>query len=131
MGKETTNRKSVDNTRKFKLKGDIEPDETALVFRAIADKTRRQVLVLLAKENKMSVNDIAGHFAVSRPAISKHLRRLKRAELVQQKKVGREQYYSLNPKPLDDVSEWIENLEKFWTSKLAALGLYLQSDQTE
>jgi DNA-binding transcriptional ArsR family regulator len=95
------------------------------VFSALADSNRRNMLVMLAGESK-NVKDIAEHFKISRPAISRHLRILKRSNLVNVKKHGRERYFSFNPKPMNEVFDWLKFYEKFWDEKLDSLKHYLE-----
>jgi DNA-binding transcriptional ArsR family regulator len=94
------------------------------VFRAIADPTRRDLLDLLAGAEQ-PVNRLAEPFAMTRPAISQHLRILREAGLVTERKVGRERYYRLEAAPLRAVSEWAARYDRFWRDKLGALGGYL------
>lgn len=95
------------------------------VFSALADENRRNMLVMLAKENK-NVNSIAEHFKFSRPAVSKHLRILRKAKLVKVAKKGRERYFSLNPEPVREVFDWLKFYNKFWDEKLKLLKNYLE-----
>ncbi len=95
------------------------------VFSALADERRRNILVMLSIESK-NVNSIAEHFKISRPAISKHLRILNRAKLVKMKKKGRERVFTLNPKPMHEVIDWLKFYEKFWNEKLDLLKQYLE-----
>lgn len=90
------------------------------VFQAIADPTRRAVLRLLA-EREMPVMAITGHFAMTRTAVSKHLRVLTEAGLVKERKVGRETRYRLEPQPLQELQDWLQFYERFWENKLSAL----------
>lgn len=78
-------------------------------FDALADPTRRAILELLAPGGQ-SVGDIARHFPVSRPAISKHLRILKEAGLVVEVKQGRQRIYSAILTPLNEVRRWVDGL---------------------
>ena len=95
------------------------------VFSALADEHRRNMLLLLSKGSK-NVNGIAEHFKISRPAVSKHLKILKRSNLVQIKKEGRNRYFSLNPKPMKGVIDWLKFYEKFWNEKLDSLQNFLE-----
>jgi DNA-binding transcriptional ArsR family regulator len=101
----------------------IQPD----VFTAIADPTRRAILRLLV-HREMPVTALAGHFPVSRPAVSKHLRVLRQAKLVHERKVGRQRYYALHPEPLREVSDWIAYFDAFWQDKLADLQQYIEEN---
>jgi predicted transcriptional regulator len=96
------------------------------VFSAIADHNRRRILTMLANQ-PMHVNAIAQNFKVSRPAISKHLRILEHSKLVTYKKEGRENYYSFNPKPLNEVFSWLKYFDRFWDEKLNSLKLFVES----
>ena len=79
-------------------------------------------------EKEMSVNDIARHFYFSRPAVSKHLKRLHDTKLVSPRRKGRERYYSINPKPLKEVHKWLEYFDKFWDEKLLSLKNYIEKE---
>jgi DNA-binding transcriptional ArsR family regulator len=95
------------------------------VFYAIADPTRRGLLDLLS-ESEESVNSLAGRFAMSRPAISQHLGVLLQTKLVRARRVGRERRYRLNPRPLEEIHDWVAHYERFWRWKLRALGEHLE-----
>ena len=85
-------------------------------FKAVADPTRRAVLeYLLGKPH--TVNELADHFDVSRPAISKHLRILREARVVSERRDGRNRIYELNPQGLNALREYFD---KFWTQALDA-----------
>jgi DNA-binding transcriptional ArsR family regulator len=95
------------------------------VFRAIADPTRRAILDRL-RAGPAPVNALAADFRQSRPAISKHLRVLRRARLVVEERSGRERLYELQPKPLQQVAGWIEGYRSFWLTSLSNLKRYLE-----
>jgi len=96
------------------------------VFHAIADPTRRSLLDLVA-EGEQPVKTLAQTFTMSRPAISQHLRILKQAGLVVERKVGREHLYSLQADPLHEVSDWVQHYEQFWRNRLELLGEHLDT----
>lgn len=98
------------------------------VFQAIADPTRRKLLNLLADE-ELSVTLISKHFPLSRTAVSKHLRILAEAGLVQERKVGRETRYRLEPTPLLELKNWLAFYERFWDNKLVMLQHYIEHDR--
>lgn len=100
------------------------------VFQAIADPTRRQLLLLL-DERELPVNVISGHFPISRTAVSKHLRILGDAGLVKERKVGRETRYRLEPEPLLELKRWLAYFERYWENKMAALKRYIESDEAD
>lgn len=95
------------------------------VFQAIADPTRRNLLKLLS-QGEMPVTVISSHFPMTRTAVSKHLRVLSDAGLVNERKVGRETRYILNPEPLREVKDWLQFFELYWENKLSALERYLE-----
>ena|SRR5215469_9374578 len=100
------------------------------VFSALADPTRRSVLDLL-RQGSLPAGRIAQVFPVSRPAISKHLRLLRRAELVRQRREGRHRFYQLNPDPLKVVDSWLSEYRAFWQTGLANLKNFVESEQAK
>jgi DNA-binding transcriptional ArsR family regulator len=90
------------------------------VFAAISHPARRRMLDLLLEADS-SVNTIAGHFQMSRPAVSQHLRVLLDAGLVTEERHGRERRYHLVPARLGPVREWIAHYERFWDDRLGRL----------
>jgi DNA-binding transcriptional ArsR family regulator len=99
--------------------------DAALV--ALADPTRRAILRRLTK-GEASVTEIAAPFALSLNAVSKHIRLLERAQLVERRRSGREHLLSFNPSPLDDVAGWIEAQRAVWTARLDALDAMLTAE---
>lgn len=97
------------------------------VFQAIADPTRREVLLLLS-EKELAISEITSHFPISRTAIAKHLRILSEAKLVSGKKVGREKIYQLQPEPFTEVQQWLSYFEQFWDNKLSMLKHVVEND---
>src|SRR6266496_1889639 len=100
------------------------PDERD-VFQALADPTRRAILTLL-REGSQPVGGIARDFPISRPAISRHLRILREAELVTEIKVGRNRLYELNARPLEDVDDWLAHYRHMWQHKLRNLKRFVE-----
>jgi len=96
-------------------------------FHALSDPTRRAVLDLL-RQGAQPAGQIAEAFPVSRPAISKHLRQLRRARLVVQNRRGRHRYYQLNPQPLKAVDSWLEQYRRFWHMNLANLKAFVEEE---
>lgn len=101
---------------------------SAAVFHALADPTRRAVLDLLRAEI-LPAGQIARSFPISRPAISRHLRLLRRANLVREHRRGRHRLYHLNPQPLKAVDQWLSHYRAFWTTKLLHLKAFVESGQ--
>lgn len=87
------------------------------VFAAIADPTRRSILDTL-RSGERSAGEIAARYAVSRPAISRHLRVLREAGLVNERRDSRLRLYSLDPRPLREVNRWLERYRVFWAARL-------------
>jgi DNA-binding transcriptional ArsR family regulator len=90
------------------------------IFQAIADPTRRAILLLLASQS-MTAGTIAANFDTARPTVSKHLQILTECELLKQKKNGREIYYQLNPKKMKELADFIEPFRKYWDDKFNKL----------
>lgn len=81
------------------------------VFQAIADPTRRAILVLLAAQ-AMTPNAVAEHFDSSRQAVSNHMKILTECELLKQEQRGREIYYHINAKKIDEIDKWVGQFRK-------------------
>jgi DNA-binding transcriptional ArsR family regulator len=96
-------------------------------FSALADPTRRAVLDLLRK-GQQPAGQIARAFPVSRPAISRHLRLLRRAHLVEERRQGRHRFYHLNPQPLKEVDFWLEQYRAFWDRSLTNLKAFVEAE---
>lgn len=98
------------------------------VFKAIADPTRRQILGLLA-EGELTLNDIAGHFEMTRPAVSKHLNILVQSDLVMTEKRGRQRFNRLQADRLKTVADWLETYSQFWDGALDRLKQAVEGDE--
>ena len=83
------------------------------VFQAIADPTRRAIIVLIAMQ-AMTPNALAEHFHTSRQAVSKHIKILTECQLVKQELSGREIYYHFNPRKMKEVDKWLQPLRSMW-----------------
>jgi DNA-binding transcriptional ArsR family regulator len=94
------------------------------VFQAIADPSRRAIISLLA-DTSMTPNELAGHFEISRPAVSKHLRILMECGLVTVVQQGRERQCSARLEGLAEVANWTDQYRRFWNGKLRSLGKLL------
>src|SRR5438105_734934 len=101
--------------------------DTEAIFQALADPTRRAVLDLL-RAGSQPAGQIAQAFPVSRPAISKHLRQLRRARVVVEHRRGRHRLYQLNPDPLRSVDRWLDAYRQFWTAKLTSLKEFVEAE---
>jgi DNA-binding transcriptional ArsR family regulator len=100
-----------------------EPD----VFAAVASPVRRELLRLLL-DGPLPVNTLAGHFDMRRPSVSEHLRVLREAGLVVERRAGRQRLYQLDAAPLREVSEWLGPYERFWRERLAGLRALLAEE---
>jgi len=100
------------------------------VYQAIADPNRRAIINLLAG-NKLTLNGVADHFDVSRPAISKHVKILTECGLIVIRQQGRERYCEADLKALNEVSTWVDQYKAFWTEKLDALGRFLENEKMQ
>jgi DNA-binding transcriptional ArsR family regulator len=90
------------------------------VFQAIADPTRRAILLLVAAQS-MTAGAIAANFDTARPTVSKHLQILTECELLEQEQMGREIYYHLNPEKVKEIDEFIEQFRKIWETRFNQL----------
>jgi DNA-binding transcriptional ArsR family regulator len=96
-------------------------------FGALADPTRRAILARLAQSPESSVGELARPFAISLPAISRHLRVLEGAGLVSREKDGRVHRCRLVAEPMETAAAWIERYRQFWEVRLDALQAFLES----
>jgi DNA-binding transcriptional ArsR family regulator len=96
-------------------------------FDALADPTRRQLLLLLRSDER-SVSELASHFESTMAAVSQHLTVLRRTGLVAKRRSGRLQLYRLRPQGLGQVLDFLKHFDEFWDAKLAALGRYLDEE---
>jgi DNA-binding transcriptional ArsR family regulator len=99
-------------------------------FAALADPTRRALLARLAAKNNLSVSELAKPFAMSLPAIMKHLDVLSDAGLVKRSKSGRIVSCRLAAAPMESAMEWLHRYERFWTDRLNRLSAFLEEDKS-
>lgn len=100
------------------------------VFQAIADPTRRAILLLVASQS-MSAGAIAANFDSARPTISKHLQILTECQLLAQEQEGREVYYTINAKKMKEVSDFIEPFRMIWEARLNRLEAVMKKYQSK
>jgi DNA-binding transcriptional ArsR family regulator len=100
---------------------------TVTLFEVLAEPSRRRVLDLL-RERERTVGELVDALGMSQPAVSKHLRVLREARLVEARVDAQRRIYTLRPEPLEDVDAWLEPYRKFWRGKLAALQAHLASE---
>lgn len=94
---------------------------------ALADPTRRAILQRLSK-GEARVTDLAGPFDISLNSVSKHIRMLERADLVQRRRAGREHLLTFNRAPFNDVADWMASQRALWVSRLEALDEMLKEE---
>jgi len=105
------------------------PAQLDAVFSALADPTRRAILARLM-EGEASVNELAEPFAISQPAISKHLKMLERAGLVTRSADGTRRPVRIEAAPMKEAVDWLEKYRRFWEQSYARLDSLLASLQT-
>jgi DNA-binding transcriptional ArsR family regulator len=103
-------------------------DPLSATFAALADPTRRAILARLAK-GEASVKDLSAPFEMSQPAISKHLRVLERAGLIEQGRQAQWRPRRLRAGPLRDISDWVEQYRRHWEESFERLDAYLRQVQ--
>ena len=97
---------------------------TAAAFAALAEPTRRHILDLL-RERSRPVNELVELLGISQPGVSKHLRVLREAELVQVRRDAQRRWYELRAEPLADVDAWLEPYRQLWAGRLDELERHL------
>ena len=100
------------------------------VFSALSDATRRGILAQLSL-GETTVSKLAEPYAMSQPAISKHLRVLERAGLIRRTRRGREHHIQINPRPIEEANGWIAYYANVWQRQFDAVGEYLQQQQPD
>lgn len=102
------------------------PAATDNLFRALADPTRRALFERLSREGEQTVHALTSTSGVSQPAVSKHLRQLKRARLVRCRRDGRETHYQAQPQALTPLIDWMSYYSSFWPERFEALEKLLE-----
>ena len=105
------------------------PDRLDTTFAALADPTRRAILARLAS-GQASVMELAEPFAMSQPAISKHLKVLERAGLISRGRDAQRRPRQLEAKPLAEATQWLENYRRFWEGSYERLDTLLNELKT-
>jgi DNA-binding transcriptional ArsR family regulator len=100
-------------------------------FAALADPTRRALLARLSQTDNLSVSDLAEPFAMSLPAVMKHLDVLSHAGLVTRNKSGRTVACRLRAEPMEKANEWLNRYQKFWTDRLDQLTAFLEEESCQ
>jgi DNA-binding transcriptional ArsR family regulator len=97
------------------------------VFAALANPVRREILVQL-RTGPRKVGDLASNFELGRPAVSEHLQVLRKAQLVREEPRGRERFYHLDPRPLEEVESWLEVFGRYWKQRMKDLEALLDEE---
>ncbi|CAH0996260.1 hypothetical protein EMA8858_02391 [Emticicia aquatica] len=100
------------------------------VFQAIADPTRRAILLMVASQS-MTAGAIAANFDTARPTVSKHLQILTECELLKQEQNGREIYYHVNANKMEEVADFVEQFGKMWDERFNKLEAIMQAHKTK
>jgi DNA-binding transcriptional ArsR family regulator len=100
-------------------------DQLSLIFGALADPTRREIIARLA-EGEATVKELSKPFPISQPAISKHLKVLERAGLISRRRVAQARPTALRLEALDEADEWIEWSRAVWRGRMERLGTHLK-----
>lgn len=107
-----------------------DPNPSDHAFRALADPTRRAIVALLA-ERDMTIGDVAANFAMTRPAVAKHLRILEAGAVIRVEARGRERINRLDPAGLAAVRHWIEEIDRFWSARLGQLKDAIEAEDND
>jgi DNA-binding transcriptional ArsR family regulator len=97
-------------------------------FELVAEPTRRTILDLL-REGERSVGQLVDHLGLSQPGVSKHLRMLREAGLVEVRRDAQRRWYGLRPEPLTEIDAWLEPYRRLWAGKLDALERHLDREE--
>jgi DNA-binding transcriptional ArsR family regulator len=100
------------------------------VFQAIADPTRRAILLLVATQ-AMTAGAIASNFNTARPTVSKHLQILTECQLLEQEQNGREIYYHLNPQKMKEIADFVEPFRKLWDDRFNKLEAVMKKHKSK
>jgi DNA-binding transcriptional ArsR family regulator len=99
-------------------------------FEVLAEPHRRHILDLL-REGERSVNELVAGLGLSQPGVSKHLRILREAGLVEVRADAQRRLYTLRPQPLDELHQWLEPYRRLWSGQLGALARHLDQTREE
>ena len=106
----------------------MQPDHLSAAFAALADPTRRAIIARLSK-GEASVNELAAPFAMSLPAVSKHLKALEASGLISRGREAQWRPAKLEPKGMKAVADWVDQYRRFWDASFNRLDAYLQEIQ--
>ena len=103
--------------------------KTAAVFAALGDETRLVLVAKLSRGQQYSIAELTEGTKLTRQAVTKHLRVLERVRMVHGKRAGRQNLFEFDPKPVDEMKEYLESVSKQWDGALARLKTFVESDQ--
>ena len=107
------------------------PDHLNKIFKSMADPTRREIFhLLLLASTALSITQISDRFEISRQGVTKHIRMLQEAGLINMTEKGRERFCTANAQPLKAIQDWINFYERFWDDQLGNLGDYLDKKKS-
>jgi DNA-binding transcriptional ArsR family regulator len=124
VGASLTLKDSVDT---FILLGEYSSMQLDDTLIALADETRRRILRRLAS-GEARVTEVAEPFDISLNSVSKHIRLLERAGLVRRRVAGRDHFLALEPRPFDELTQWMHETRQFWSSRLDQLEAALRAE---
>ncbi len=110
--------------------GSTETPTAQGAFRALADPTRRAILMFLSQRD-MTIGEVCGHFEITRAAVKKHLTILEQGELITVRARGRERVNHLEPLALKPVSDWLGYFNRYWDQRLADLHDAIESREAD
>ncbi|TMI09635.1 winged helix-turn-helix transcriptional regulator [Candidatus Bathyarchaeota archaeon] len=99
------------------------------LFYALAEPTRRGIIELLASKGQLSATDISDNFDVSPPAISQHLKVLRKANFVRVEKRAQQRIYRINPGAMSEIEQWIQKMTRSWNARFAILDEILEAEK--
>ena len=103
-------------------------DKITKILKAVADPTRREIFhALVMATTALPITQISSQFEISRQGVTKHIKTLEGAGLVQISTKGRERYCNANTDPLKEVNQWLKFYEQFWNDALGNLDVYLDN----
>ncbi len=99
------------------------------MFSALGEPNRRSIVELIAKRGEMTASDISAKFSVSPQAISQHLKVLREANILKMQKNAQQRIYSINPKSMRQLEEWVKKMTRIWDLRFKALDKVLEEEK--
>ena len=95
--------------------------DLTVVFKALSDKTRRELLTQVCQQGPCRVTDLASHYQMSLNGVSKHLKILEKAQLIKRSTIGREHWIHANLESVNSIEQWLNELKSIWLLSLDQL----------